>query len=99
MGRNKGKKPAGGKQSIEKDKDSETVNEELVLTPAGHSKDIENVDQDKGVSGGVDVDRYHSDFFYWSIVRSGRHAGGASGRFPLDLKMRIGAYESWKHPL
>ena len=61
MGRNnKGKQPkqpARRKQSIEKDKDSERVNEELVQTPAEHSKDIENVDQDKGVSGGVDVDR------------------------------------------
>ena len=58
MGRNKGKQPARGKQPIEKDKDSERVNEELVQTPAEHSKDIENVDQDKGVSGGVDVDRW-----------------------------------------
>ena len=58
MGRNKGKQPARGKQQFEKDKDSENVNEELVQPPAQHSKDIENVDQDKGVSGGVDEDRW-----------------------------------------
>ena len=34
------------------------MNEELVQPPAQHSKDIENVDQDKGVSGGVDEDRW-----------------------------------------
>ena len=56
--KDKGKQPARGKQSTQKNKDSERVNEELVQTPAEHSKDIENVDQDKGVSGGVDVDRW-----------------------------------------
>ena len=45
-------------RSRSKDNDSENVNEELVQPPAKHSKDIENVDQDKGVSGGVDEDRW-----------------------------------------
>ena len=42
---------------------------------------------------------YHSKFFYWSIVRPSRHAGGVCGRFPLNMKMRIDAYESWERPL
>ena len=42
---------------------------------------------------------YHSEFFYWSIVRPGRHAGGVYGRFPLNIKVRIDAYERQNHPL
>ena len=42
---------------------------------------------------------YHSKFFYWSIVRPGRHAGGVCGRFPLNIKVRIDAYERQNHPL
>ena len=42
---------------------------------------------------------YHSGHKHCAIVRPGRHARRASGRFPVDIKVPIGAYESWEHPL
>ena len=53
--------------------------------------------QNPRIAGGALA--YHSGSLNCAIVLPGRHAGGGSGRFPLNMKVLIHAYESWKHPL